>query len=106
MLIITALIVTASVAQEASTDSIQGTIQVSEGDDTGPFRSIVSGIGRLKVGENGLPMVFISARPRQIATVDGFKIEGLAARGRNSDDYRLFVGTDDEDYGGVLRQLP
>lgn len=33
MLTVTALIVTASVAQEASTDRIQGTIQVSEGDD-------------------------------------------------------------------------
>lgn len=33
VLTVTALIVTASVAQEASTDSIQGTIKVTEGDD-------------------------------------------------------------------------
>lgn len=68
--------------------------------DLGPFRSIVWEIGR--VGEEGVTL----SAPRRVATVDGFKVEALAACSAADGQARLFLGADDEDYGGAIRPLP
>lgn len=69
--------------------------------DLGPFRSIVWEIGR--VGEGGVTLL---PTPRRVATVDGFKVEALAACQGADGKTRLFLGADDEDYGGAIRPLP
>jgi hypothetical protein len=52
------------------------------------------------------PVVEVRKRPLRLAVLDGFKVESLATV-RGDDGRRLIlVGTDDEDYGGVLRPLP
>jgi hypothetical protein len=76
--------------------------------DTGPFRSIVWEIGRVEESA-GRPAVTLLPQPRRLATIDGFKVEALAAcPGADGADgkERLFIGTDDEDYGGAIRPLP
>jgi hypothetical protein len=75
------------------------------GHDGGPFRSVVWRIGRISPGEDGQPQVDFSAASR-LATLDGLKVESLAMRDTSQDGKQLFIGTDDEDYGGILRLLP
>ncbi len=73
--------------------------------DTGPFRSIVWEIGQVEESA-GLPAVTLLREPRRLATVDGFKVEALAACPGTDGKERLFIGTGDEDYGGAIRPLP
>ena len=73
--------------------------------DPGPFRSIVWEIGQVEESA-GLPAVTLLREPRRLATVDGFKVEALAACSSADGKERLFIGTDDEDYGGAIRPLP
>lgn len=47
----------------------------------------------------------MSASPQRIATLDGFKVESLALR-PHGDGEQLFAGTDDENHGGTIRQIP
>ena len=68
--------------------------------DNGPFRSVVHRIGR--VG-GGRPV--LDAKPEVLAVLDGVKVESLAVRERDG-RRELFIGTDDENYGGILRPLP
>ncbi len=68
--------------------------------DNGPFRSAVFQIGQ--VDSTG---VTLDESPRVLAMVDGFKIESVALR-ETDDGVELFVGTDDENFGGVLRKIP
>ncbi|MGB5135484.1 MAG: hypothetical protein WBN89_09960 [Prochlorococcaceae cyanobacterium] len=75
------------------------------GNDGGPFRSVVWRIGRISTGEDGQPQVDLRA-PRRLATLDGLKVESLAVRDSTEDGRQLYIGTDDEDYGGILRLLP
>lgn len=75
------------------------------GRDGGPFRSAVWEIGRFGASPDGEGQVYLTGRPRLVATLDGLKVEGLAARASERGP-ELFVGTDDEDFGGAFRQLP
>jgi hypothetical protein len=68
--------------------------------DNGPFRSAVFEIGG--VNDEG---VEIDAEPRLLATVDGLKLESVAVREEDG-RVELFIGSDDENYGGTLRPLP
>ena len=68
--------------------------------DIGPFRSAVFKIGRVIAGE-----VVLDAETTVEAVVDGFKTESVTIR-ENGNGVELFIGTDDEDYGGTLRPLP
>jgi hypothetical protein len=52
------------------------------------------------------PTVELLPDPVIVAFTDGFKIESLAIIERSDGTAILFLGTDDEDYGGVLRPLP
>jgi hypothetical protein len=80
---------------------------IDHGDD-GPFRSVVWHVGKVGADERREPRVTVMPIPECLAAVDGFKVESIAVcsdekfcRGRS-----LFIGTDDERYGGTLRRLP
>lgn len=75
------------------------------GDDGGPFRSVIWRIGRLGTGPEGQGQVHLLERPHGIATLDGLKVESLAVQVVDGET-RLFLGTDDENYGGVIRWVP
>lgn len=75
------------------------------GDDNGPFRSVIWLAGRVEAGPSGDVVVVMSASPRRIATLDGFKVESLAVRPHGAGE-QLFAGTDDENHGGTIRQIP
>ena len=68
--------------------------------DNGPFRSIVYRIGRLGGGR-----VVLDATPEVLAVLDGLKVESVTVRERDGRP-EVFIGTDDENYGGILRPLP
>lgn len=74
--------------------------------DDGPYASSVWRVGRVGIGAGGEPEVTVDDRPHRVATADGFKIEGLAVRARPGGPHQVFVGTDDEHFGGALRPLP
>jgi hypothetical protein len=76
------------------------------GDDNGPFSSSVWHVGRVERGPDGAPRVRLRPRPREVARLDGLKVESVAAERTPGGVTRLFAGTDDENYGGVLRPLP
>ena len=71
-----------------------------ENPDNGPFRSAVFKVGQLVDGS-----VVLDASPSILAMTDGLKIESVAVR-ENGNGVELFIGTDDENFGGVLRQIP
>ncbi|MDA7893381.1 hypothetical protein N9B38_00550 [bacterium] len=72
--------------------------------DNGPYASGVYKIGTIKL-QNDAPTIQLYAKPIEHALVDGFKIESIAVRKTDSSQLQLFIGTDDENYGGTLRQL-
>lgn len=73
--------------------------------DNGPFSSTVWEIGLLKPGENGQPVLELSRVPGRLATLEGLKVESLAVREQSPGAVELFIGTDDENYGAVIRPL-
>jgi hypothetical protein len=73
--------------------------------DEGPFESFVWRIGELSAGAGGQPEVTLEDEPELLGEVAGFKVEGVAVR-ETGDRAVVFVGTDDENYGGQLRPLP
>lgn len=85
-----------------------GTIYVASaydsGSDDGPFSSTIWAAGR--VIDDGGPRVALEEMPRLVATLDAFKAESLAIQVALDGSETLFAGTDDEDYGGVLRPIP
>jgi hypothetical protein len=74
-------------------------------DDSGPFRSAVYRIGRV-VATAGRPAVELDAQPTLLGRLDGLKVESLAAREMPGEPLELWVGVDDENYGGTIRPLP
>jgi hypothetical protein len=73
--------------------------------DNGPYAAGVYEIGTIKLKDNA-PIVDLYPEPTERALVDGFKIESIAVRNVNgSKRPQIFIGTDDENYGGALRQL-
>ena len=85
--------------------TLYGASTQDSGNDDGPFRSVVWRIGRISRGADGQPQVDLSA-PTRLATLDGLKVESLAVRESRKHGTQLFIGTDDENYGGILRPLP
>lgn len=85
--------------------NLYGASAYDSGNDGGPFRSVVWRIGRIGRGSDGQPQVDLSGATR-LATLDGLKVESLAVRESARDGTQLFIGTDDENYGGILRPLP
>ena len=75
----------------------EGTV---EDPDNGPFRSAVFRIGQID-GEG----ISLEETPAILAMVDSMKIESIAVRETDA-GIELFIGTDDENFGGTLRQVP
>ncbi len=73
--------------------------------DTGPFQSAVWRIGRITSDLAGEPQVILDAAPDLLGTANGVKIESIAVREQANGDVLLIIGTDDEDYGAILRSL-
>ena len=73
-------------------------------DDNGPFRSVLWRAGFITGDRKNIRPVF-HLRPVRLATLDGVKVESLAVREING-KLELFAGTDDENYGGILRPIP
>jgi len=74
-------------------------------DDSGPFRSAVYRIGQIVADDAG-PVVELDPRPELLGALDGLKVEGLAVRQEPGEPLELWVGVDDENYGGTIRPLP
>jgi hypothetical protein len=72
--------------------------------DNGPFRSSVYLAGRF-VDEGSGPQLILEDEPSVIGHVDGFKTESVAVREIDG-TVEIFIGTDDENLGNVLRPLP
>ena len=68
--------------------------------DSGPYSSSVWKVGDLE-SRGGEPEIVLYGAPELLGTVDGFKVESVVV----DDTGRIYVGTDDEDLGNVLRPL-
>jgi len=82
----------------------QGNIYIASADDpdsAGVFRSAVYRIGQV-TADNSL---IIAPNPQKIAEIDGAKVEALTTRESPRGEVEVFIGTDDENYGGFLRPL-
>lgn len=74
-------------------------------EDNGPFTSGVFRAGKLHIGPGRTPVFRPDAEPELLAPANGVKIESVALRASSSGDTEIFYGTDDENYGAVLRQI-
>jgi hypothetical protein len=79
---------------------------VDPGNNNGPFRSVIWRIGRMDADGSGKPRAILDERPQRLASLDGVKVEGLTVRENNGGNPDIFFGTDDENYGGILRLVP
>lgn len=75
------------------------------GNDNGPYRSVVWRIGKMIKGGDGNPQVDLGENIR-LASIGGLKVESIAVREPNEGGKQIYVGTDDEHYGGIIRLLP
>jgi len=72
--------------------------------DDGPFRSRIYQLGRFVVGRDGR-VRYDGQQPERLFTVDGVKIEALAVRTMLDGTIEIVYGSDDEDFGGIVRRL-
>lgn len=93
-------------AMEIDRESRLYVASTSDPANEGPFSSIIWQIGAIAENENGKPQIVLCDTPKRLANVDGFKVEGLAIRELNNSKGEIFVGVDDENYGGTIRPLP
>lgn len=85
----------------AAEDGVVWAAAGTDGGDSGPFRSFVYRLGKLQLEQN--PPIALEKDPQPIFTIDGFKVEALAAPW--SKNGFLAIGTEDEEIGGVVREL-
>lgn len=87
-----------------------GTIYISSAfdpnQDNGPFKSSVWKIGKVELDQTNLPQINLVPENQAIAEIDGFKVESLALHPTQNQKPEIFIGTDDENYGGTIRLLP
>lgn len=55
--------------------------------------------------EQGNPHVKLD-KGKKLATMDGLKVESIAVHESQAGGKQVFVGTDDEHFGGIIRLLP
>lgn len=72
--------------------------------DGGPFRSRIYRLGRFEVGPDNR-VRYDGQTPERVFTVDGIKIEALAVRTVADGTIEIVYGSDDEDFGGIVRRL-
>jgi hypothetical protein len=75
------------------------------GSDDGPYRSVAWQIGRVIDDGEGHATVELGIGKR-LGTLDGLKVESITIRELTGGNKQIFIGTDDEHYGGILRLLP
>jgi len=75
------------------------------GSDDGPYRSVVWRIGKMIADKDGNPQVRLGEHKR-LANLDGLKVESIAVCEPRAGGKQIYVGTDDENYGGIIRLLP
>lgn len=93
------------VALEIDTDGfIYMASTYDSGSDDGPYRSVVWRIGKMIIDDNGNPKARLGENKR-LWTLDGLKVESIAVR-KSKEGNQVYVGTDDEHYGGIIRLLP
>ncbi|MGB1699457.1 MAG: hypothetical protein ACPHRO_05860 [Nannocystaceae bacterium] len=69
--------------------------------DYGPYSSSVWRVGSLE-SNAGAAEIVLDDVPERLATLDGSKVESVVV----DDTGQIYIGTDDEDLGNVLRPLP
>lgn len=74
------------------------------GNDNGPFRSVVWRIGRVASDKSGKPTILLNENKR-LATLDGLKVESITIRKAEDGSEQIYVGTDDEHFGGIIRLI-
>lgn len=72
--------------------------------DGGPFRSRIYQLGRFAADSDGR-IRYDGQLPARLFTVDGVKIEALAVRTVADGTIEIVYGSDDEDFGGIVRRL-
>lgn len=78
-------------------------VAVRDTGDQGPYQSMIYPVARYDAtAEHPL---LIHPMPQVSATIDGFKVEALAAPSSLHPQSMLLFGTDDEDFGGVVRPI-
>lgn len=77
-------------------------------DDNGPFRSAIWRVGRIAPAPDAAPgaAIILEGAPERLATLDGLKVEAIAVRDLPDGGVEIVIGTDDENYGGLVRLLP
>lgn len=85
----------------AAADGTVWAVGATDGGDSGPFRSYVYKLGRLQPDQ--VPPVVLEKDLSPSWTIDGFKTESLAEPW--TENGALAFGTEDEDIGGVVREL-
>lgn len=85
----------------ATADGTVWAVGATDGGDSGPFRSYVYKIGRLQPDQ--VPPIALEKDLSPAWTIDGFKTEALADPW--TENGALAFGTEDEDIGGVIREL-
>jgi hypothetical protein len=85
----------------AGKDGIIWAAGATDGGDSGPFRSYIYKLGKLQPEQN--PPIALEANLAPVWIIDGFKTEALAEAW--TDNGALAFGTEDEDIGGVIREL-
>ena len=86
----------------ASADGVLWGVATADAGDNGPFRSVIYKLGRII---NGTRPVDLVLRPATAWTIDGMKVESLAAPTKLVDGSVLSIGSEDENFGGVWRAL-
>lgn len=74
-------------------------------EDGGPFRSAVYEVGSFESDGEGGARLALRPTPVRWGTLDGVKVEAVAVRDHDGTT-EVFIGTDDEDWGAVVRRLP
>jgi len=74
-------------------------------DDNGPFDSGIFSVGRFTLRSDGSPEFVPDPTPELLAAARGVKIESLAIRDPAGAPMTFFYGTDDENYGAILRPV-
>lgn len=72
--------------------------------DIGPFKSVVYEVGTLEF-KKGKLNIAKARKGKQVYTVDGFKIEAIAASPKFMKSSKLCFGTEDETYPGQWRPI-
>jgi len=75
------------------------------GEDNGPFSSQAATIGQFRTKATG-GVEFVPTVPSTLlGRQDGLKIEGISARDAGNGVSEVYVGSDDENYGAVMRRI-